>query len=105
MASTAHIRLYCCCSDQSKQLNESRIGVLQAREEALHSILKDAQSQIAALTKDKKKYKNLLTDLIVQVGPFANPDVLACPLLDLLMHKHALCDIHVRQLPLRHETQ
>lgn len=52
--------------DQSKQLNESRIGVLQAREEALHSILKDAQSQIAALTKDKKKYKNLLTDLIVQ---------------------------------------
>ena len=59
--------LYFCHREYSKQLNESRIKVLQAQEDALQGILKDAEAGLARVSKDKKKYKALLTDLIVQV--------------------------------------
>jgi hypothetical protein len=51
----------------SKQLNESRIKVLQAREEAVQKLLDEAFAAMAALSTDKAAYKRLLTDLLVQV--------------------------------------
>ena len=67
------------CSEYSKQLNDSRIAILQARDEAIHSILKEAKGQLVALSKNKGKYKALLADLIAQVrlqlspsAPFAS---------------------------------
>ncbi|KAI3425324.1 hypothetical protein D9Q98_009088 [Chlorella vulgaris] len=50
----------------SKQLNESRIKVLQAREEAVQKLLDEAFAAMAALSSDKAAYKRLLTDLLVQ---------------------------------------
>ena len=55
------------CRDYSKQLNDSRIAILQARDEAIHSILTEAHGQLIALSKNKGKYKGLLADLLVQV--------------------------------------
>jgi V-type H+-transporting ATPase subunit E len=51
----------------SKQLNESRIRVLQAREEAVQVLLHEAFARLAALSGDKAAYGRLLTDLLVQV--------------------------------------
>lgn len=53
--------------EYSKQLNESRIKVLQAREDAVQTLLHEAFSALAALSKDQAAYKRLLTDLLVQV--------------------------------------
>lgn len=50
----------------SKQLNESRLKVLAAREEAVQAVLRDAHVRLAALSQDKKKYSGLLTDLLAQ---------------------------------------
>ena len=54
--------------EYSKQLNESRIKVLAAREEAVQGLLSEAFAQLAALSKDQAAYKRLITDLLVQVG-------------------------------------
>jgi V-type H+-transporting ATPase subunit E len=54
--------------EYSKQLNESRIKVLQAREDAVQTVLHEAFSALAALSNDQAKYKSLLTDLLVQVS-------------------------------------
>lgn len=53
--------------EYSKQLNESRIKVLQAREDAVQTLLHEAFSSLAAFSKDQAAYKRLLTDLLVQV--------------------------------------
>ena len=53
-------------SEYSKQLNDSRIKVLQAREDAVQGIVKEAHNKLGSLTSDKKAYRSLLTDLIVQ---------------------------------------
>lgn len=59
------------CSEYSKQLNDSRIMILQAREDALQGIVKDVQSRLSQYSSNKKKYTSLLTDLILQVNsPF-----------------------------------
>lgn len=50
----------------SKQLNESRIKVLQAREDAVHNVLREGFAQLAALSKDASKYRALIVDLLVQ---------------------------------------
>lgn len=50
----------------SKQLNESRIKVLQAKEGSVHSLVKDAHKQLLTISSNKKQYKSLLTDLTVQ---------------------------------------
>ena len=55
------------CSEYSKQLNDSRIMILQAREDALQGIVKDVQSKLSQVASNKKKYSSLLTDLILQV--------------------------------------
>ena len=52
----------------SKQLNESRLRVLQAREDAVHAVLREGYDTLAALAKDRSKYTALLADLLVQVG-------------------------------------
>lgn len=57
------------CSEYSKQLNDSRIMILQAREDALQGIVKDVQSKLSQYSSNKKKYTSLLTDLILQVCP------------------------------------
>ena len=51
--------------EYSKQLNESRIKVLAAREEAVQGLLSEAFAQLAALSKDQAAYKRLITDLRV----------------------------------------
>ena len=56
------------CSEYSKQLNESRIKVLQAREGSVHSLVKDAHARLLEIAANKKAYRGLLTDLTVQVG-------------------------------------
>ena len=50
----------------SKQLNESRLKVLQAREEAVQAVLREAYAKLAALSSDKAAYKQLLADLLAQ---------------------------------------
>ena len=61
------------CSETSKQLNESRIKVLQAREEAVMQLVSEAEEKLASIAKDKAQYKSLLTDLLVQVRGDALP--------------------------------
>lgn len=56
------------CREYSKQLNESRLKVLQARENAVHELVHEAQQNLSGISKDQQKYKNLLTDLLVQVN-------------------------------------
>jgi vacuolar-type H+-ATPase subunit E/Vma4 len=58
---------FACCREFSKQLNDSRIKVLQARETSVHSIVKDAHAKLIEIAANKKQYKSLLTDLTVQV--------------------------------------
>lgn len=53
--------------EASKQLNESRLKVLAARETVLADIIKEAEKQLQSVCKDKNKYSALLKDLLVQV--------------------------------------
>ncbi len=55
-------------SEYSKQLNASRLKVLQSRENSVASIIKEAGDALTKVSKDKK-YKDLLGDLLIQVGP------------------------------------
>lgn len=65
----------CVCREYSKQLNESRLKVLQARENAVHELIHDAQQSLAGTAKDTAKYKTLLTDLLLQVRSRSANDV------------------------------
>ena len=60
-------RRWLCCSGYSKQLNDSRIKVLQAQEDAIQSLVHEAQEHLGKITSDKKGYKTLMTNLITQV--------------------------------------
>ncbi|GAB4815907.1 hypothetical protein N2152v2_002953 [Parachlorella kessleri] len=61
----------------SKQLNESRLRVLQAREDAVHAVLREGYDALAALSKDRNKYTQLLADLLVQsLGKLKEPRAL-----------------------------
>lgn len=63
--------------ERSKQLNNTRIKVLQAREDAVQHVVKESQAKLADISKDPKRYKTLLIDLIVQaLGKLAENDVL-----------------------------
>lgn len=57
----------CARREFSKQLNESRIKVLQAREASVHGIVSEAHKRLLDIAASKKGYKGLLTDLTVQV--------------------------------------
>lgn len=52
--------------DQSKQLNAARLKVLQAREDAVQSLLREGQMQLAALSRDPGSYNSLIVDLLAQ---------------------------------------
>lgn len=52
--------------EYSKQLNESRLRVLQAREDAVQSVLKDAHASLASLSRNTSVYESLMMDLILQ---------------------------------------
>lgn len=52
--------------EYSKQLNDSRIKVLQARENAVSGVITEAQTYLGKIADDKKLYKALLVDLLVQ---------------------------------------
>lgn len=52
--------------EYSKQLNESRIKVLQARDDAVQGIMKEAQSRLSSLSSNKAVYEKLVLDLVVQ---------------------------------------
>ena len=42
--------------------------MLQAKESSVHGLVKEAHSQLLAMSNNKKQYKSLLTDLTVQVS-------------------------------------
>jgi len=52
--------------EYSKQLNASRIKVLQAQEDAVQGVLREARDALRNISSDKKKYPALLTDILVQ---------------------------------------
>ena len=52
--------------EYSKYLNENRIKVLQAREDAAQNLLQDAQRTLQSLSMNTTEYANLLVELIVQ---------------------------------------
>lgn len=58
--------------DYSKQLNESRLKVLQARENAVRSILTDAKRRLVALSKNPMQYQTLLRDLVIEAAEKLN---------------------------------
>jgi V-type H+-transporting ATPase subunit E len=50
----------------SKQLNESRLKILQAQDDAVRAIQKDAQNRLGALANDQAAYGGLLQGLLVE---------------------------------------
>jgi V-type H+-transporting ATPase subunit E len=54
-------------SEYSMQLNASRIKVLQAQDEVVNSMKDAAKKGLLKISNDKKVYKKLIKDLIVQV--------------------------------------
>mmetsp|Transcript_7639 Transcript_7639/g.22624 ORF Transcript_7639/g.22624 Transcript_7639/m.22624 type:complete len:236 (-) Transcript_7639:346-1053(-) len=52
--------------EYSKQLNASRIKVLQVREDAVQGVLEEAEAKLQTFSQDKSKYEAMLTDLLVQ---------------------------------------
>ena len=76
----------------SKQLNESRLNVLRAQEEAMQSIMLEAQSKLSSIAKDTGAYSKLLIQLIVQgMNKLREPEVLIrCREVDLDIVKSIL---------------
>lgn len=54
-------------SEYSMQLNASRIKVLQAQDELVNSMKDSAKKGLLRISNDKKAYKKLVKDMIVQV--------------------------------------
>jgi len=54
-------------SEYSTQLNAARIKVLQAQDDAMGSMKDAAKKGLLRVSNDKKVYKKLLKDMIVQV--------------------------------------
>lgn len=52
--------------EHSKLLNESRLKVLQAREDAVQAVIKDAQKSLGTLSMNASEYESLMLALIVQ---------------------------------------
>lgn len=52
--------------EYSKKLNESRLKVLQAREDAIQGLLVEAQKQLVSLSMNSAEYGDLMLQLIVQ---------------------------------------
>lgn len=52
--------------EYSKHLNENRIRVLQAREDAVQALLRDAQASLLSLPSDADGYRRLMLGLILE---------------------------------------
>ena len=52
--------------EYSKRLNENRIRVLQAREDAVQALLRDAQASLLSLSLNTAEYSRLMLSLIVE---------------------------------------
>eukprot|EP00877_Chromochloris_zofingiensis_P009622 jgi/Chrzof1/4913/Cz15g04090.t1 len=52
--------------EYSKTLNEVRLKVLAAREEAIQGVVKEARNKVKDVSKNPQQYKRLLQDLLVQ---------------------------------------
>jgi V-type H+-transporting ATPase subunit E len=52
--------------EYSKHLNENRIRVLQAREDAVQALLRDAQASLLSLSLNTEEYKRLVLGLILE---------------------------------------
>lgn len=84
--------------EYSKQLNESRIKVLGAREEAVQALLHEAFAGLAALSKDQGGYKSLITDLLVQaLYKLQEPKaVVRCRQVDVSLVKDAMSAVQAK---------
>lgn len=71
--------------EYSKQLNASRLKILQAQEDAVQSILSEAHAKLVALSSDKAAYSKLLQALLEEaVGKLGDSKVLVrCRKVDL----------------------
>lgn len=71
------------CSEYSKQLNASRLEVLQAQDDLAMSMLEAAGKELLYITRDHHVYKNLLRIFIVQVSKviFASGNLWSCCIL------------------------
>ena len=60
----------CVCefSDRSTAINKARLRRMAAQEQVVTEVYVQSQKQLAAISSDTAKYKELLTNLIVQVG-------------------------------------
>lgn len=57
----------CMSSEYSMQLNASRIKVLQAQDEVVSSMKDAAKKGLLRISSDKKVYKKLIKEIIIQV--------------------------------------
>ena len=55
----------------SNQNNKARLQLLEKREELLEKVFDEARAKIGDVTKDQKKYSELLKNLILQASPSA----------------------------------
>jgi V-type H+-transporting ATPase subunit E len=61
---------------RSTVANKSRLRVLSARQELLNDLFEDSREKLVTVTKDKKKYQDLLKDLILEgLYPMNEPKV------------------------------
>ena len=51
---------------RSTAINKARMEKVEARHQSMNTLQRTCESELKALTQDKQKYANLLTDLIVQ---------------------------------------
>lgn len=53
----------------SNQNNKARLQLLEKREELLEKVFDEAKAKLGEVTKDEKKYSELLKNLVLQVRP------------------------------------
>ena len=54
-------------SQHSNLLNQARLAVLKSRDDHVKRIIEEAKSRLDDITRDDKKWKKVLQDLITQV--------------------------------------
>jgi len=81
--------------EYSKQLNVSRLKILQAREDAVQGILGDAQTRLLAVSSDGAAYGRLLRNLLLQgVSKLGDSKVLVrCREIDVELVRSIIPDV------------
>ena len=88
-------------SDYSMQLNASRIKVLQAQDDIVNAMKDQAAKDLLNVSGDEDAYKQLLKDLIVQVGTLSSCYLVSDGNLCLLSYKILLLSFELLQCLLR----